>query len=123
MYDEPYDLDVPTRDERMWAMLCHLSALLGFTVIPFGHILGPLVIWLMKRDESRYLDYHGKEALNFQTSMTIYIIVAAILMFAVIGLLILPVLYVAGFILTIVAAIKANDGAYYRYPLTIRLLK
>ncbi len=115
--------DVSDRDTRMWGMLCHLSALCGYIGIPFGNIVGPLVIWLIKRDESPFIDAHGKEALNFQISMTIYAIIAGILVLAVIGILLLPALIIAGLVFTIIAAVRANDGKSYRYPLTIRFLK
>lgn len=126
MYEDEFDdayYDQPTKDDRMWAMICHLSALSGFIGIPLGNIIGPLVIWLVKRDESPFIDAHGKEALNFQTSMTIYVIVSFFLMIVLIGFVILPVLYVVGLVFVIVAAIKANDGQYFRYPITIRFLK
>lgn len=125
MYEEEFDeayYDMPSRDARMWAMICHLSALSGLIGVPFGHILGPLIVWLMKRDESRFIDAHGREALNFQTSMTIYGIIAGILCVILIGIPILLGLIIANLVFVIVAAVKANDGDYYRYPITIRFL-
>jgi len=115
--------DVPDKDTRMWAMLCHLSALCGFIGIPFGNVWGPLIIWLIKREESPYIDAHGKEALNFQISVSIYGVVAGILIIVLIGLPILLALMVADVVFIIKAAVKANDGQSYRYPLTIRFLK
>lgn len=111
------------KDERMWGMLCHLTALLGFVGVPFGNIVGPLVVWLVKRNESGFVDDQGKEALNFQISMIIYGIVAALLMIVLIGFVLLIALVIADIVLVIVAAIKANNGEPYRYPLTIRLIK
>src|SRR5687767_8768963 len=78
-----------TNDERTWAMLSHLSALLVFTAIPFANILGPLVVWLVKREQFPLVEDQGKEALNFQISMTIYAIVSAILVLLVVGILML----------------------------------
>ena len=128
MYDYDYESEYgyesgPTKDERMWAMLCHLSAFVGLLGIPFGHILGPLIIWLLKRDESPYVDAHGRESLNFQTSMTIYLLIAGFFSVFLIGIPFLIALFIAGFVLVVIAAVKANDGQYYRYPMTIRLLR
>lgn len=108
-------------DERTMAMLCHLAAFAG-VVIPFGNIIGPLVIWLIKKDSSPYIDYHGKEALNFQIAFTIYMLISLLLMMVLIGFILLPVLGIAGLVLMIIAAIKAKDGEQYRYPYIFRLL-
>ncbi len=109
------------RDDT-WSMACHLSAFAGY-LLPFGHILGPLIIWLVKGKESARVDRHGKEALNFQISMTIYLLISAVLVFAVIGIFLLTVISIADFILIIVAAVKTRSGEDYRYPLTIRFIK
>jgi len=109
------------RDERMWAMFCHLSGLAGF-IFPFGNIIAPLVIWLIKKEEYALVNDQGKEALNFQISMTIYIIASVILIFLVIGIPLLIILGIFSLIVVIIAAIKANEGEKYRYPLTIRFL-
>ena len=109
------------RDENMWAMFCHLAALIGF-VIPFGNIVGPLVIWVLKKDEYPLVNENGKESLNFQISMTIYIIAAVLLIILVVGI---PLLIALGFfelIAIVIAAIKANEGITFRYPLTIRFI-
>ena len=92
-------------------------------VIPaFGHILGPLVVWLVKRAESPEIDAHGKEALNFQISMLIYNLVAGVLCLVLIGFVLLGVLYLLNIIFVVIAALKAGEGEMYRYPLTIRLV-
>lgn len=108
-------------ESRMWAMLAHLSALSGF-IIPFGSILGPLIIWLIKRDEMSFVNDQAKEALNFNISMTIYAMVSGVLIFVVIGIVLLPVVLVTWLVLAILAAVKANEGVAYRYPLTLRLV-
>ncbi|MEA5449196.1 DUF4870 domain-containing protein [Leptolyngbya sp. CCNP1308] len=108
-------------ESRMWAMLAHLSALSGF-VIPFGNIIGPLVIWLVKRDEMSFVNDQAKEALNFNISMTIYMVVAGVLIFVLIGIPLMIVLGIAWLVLVILAAVKANEGTAYRYPLTLRLV-
>ncbi|WP_410510514.1 DUF4870 domain-containing protein [Nodosilinea sp. E11] len=109
-------------ESRMWAMLAHLSALSGF-VIPFGNIVGPLIIWLVKRDEMSFVNDQAKEALNFNISMTIYMLVSLVLIFVVVGILLTIVVGLAWLVLVILAAVKANEGIAYRYPLTLRLVK
>ena len=109
------------KDQRLWAMLCHLSTLAGF-LVPFGNIIGPLVVWLVKKDEYPLVNDQGKEALNFQLSLVIYFIVSVILCFVLIGIPILLGLLIFNIIMTIIAAVKANEGTAYRYPLTIRFL-
>jgi uncharacterized Tic20 family protein len=111
----------PTPDDRMMAMFCHLSALIGF-VIPFGNIIGPLIIWLIKKDQSPLVDQHGKEAINFQISMTIYIIASIILILVLIGIPLLVFLGLFELVVIVIAAVKANEGQLYKYPLSIRFL-
>ena len=101
------------------AMLCHLLALSGVCV-PFGHILGPLVIWVLKREEDPFIDDQGKEALNFQLTMTIALMVVIALMFLVIGFILLPVFVIAEIVLIVMASVAANEGRAYRYPVAIR---
>ncbi len=107
-------------EARNWATLSHLSAFLMFLGIPA--LVGPLVAWLIKRDDP-YVEYHAKEALNFNISFLIYGAVAGVLILALVGLLLLPIVFVTWFILAIRASIKASAGEYYRYPLTLRLVK
>jgi uncharacterized protein len=112
---------VAVAEERNWAMGCHLSALLG-CVLPFGNVIGPLLVWLLKKNESTLVDAEGKEALNFQISMSIYMMVSAILIIVVIGLPMLFGFALADLILTIIAAVKTSNGERYRYPITLRFL-
>ncbi len=113
------------KQERNWALLCHLSAFAGY-VMPFGNIFGPLLIWLLKKDESPLVDYHGKESLNFQISLTIYALVGAFLLITIIGIplgmLLLLFAVIAQIVLVIVAAVKVSSGEEYRYPFTIRFI-
>jgi uncharacterized protein len=124
----------PSADERLWALFAHLSILLGGFVttgwgFSIGCFLGPLIIWLVKKDTMPFVNDQAKEALNF--SITLAIIGFALLMLTImslgIGALItIPVLMcvgIAALILVIIAAVKANEGVAYRYPLTIRLIK
>ena len=109
------DYDVADKDSRLWAALCHASAL-------FGSFLLALIIWVIKKDEDPYVDYHGREAINFQISIFLYGIVCFMLCLVFIGFLLLPLLVLFHFIFVVVATIRAYDGVAYRYPLCIRLL-
>ncbi|MGI9325414.1 MAG: DUF4870 domain-containing protein [Pseudomonadales bacterium] len=106
---------------RQWGMFAHLAALAGF-VIPFGNIIGPLVVWQTHKDMPFVVD-QGKEALNFQITVAIAALICFVLMFIAIGLLLLPVVGIAALVFTVIAAIKANDGERYRYPISIRMIK
>jgi uncharacterized protein len=112
-----------SKEARTWAVLCHASALIGFFVPWAGHILGPLIIWLIKRGEFPEIDEHGKESLNFQISMLIYNLIAAVLCLVLIGFFILGILHILNLVLVIVASVRASEGKLFRYPLTIRLIK
>ena len=110
------------KQERTWAMLCHLGTFAGY-IIPFGNIIAPLVIWLVKREESSLVDDQGKESLNFQISMAIYFTVSVLLVMIVIGIIFLIGLGIFEIVVVIIASIQANNGQRYRYPLTIRFIK
>jgi uncharacterized Tic20 family protein len=109
------------KEERTWAMFAHLSAFVGH-FIPFGHIFGPLIIWMIKKPNMPFAADQAKEALNFQITMTIAFLAAAALCLIAIGFLLLPVVWLFDIIFTIVAAVKANDGVTYRYPATLRVV-
>ncbi|HWQ32332.1 MAG TPA: DUF4870 domain-containing protein [Blastocatellia bacterium] len=111
-----------TQDEKTFGMLAHLSALSG-VIIPFGNIIGPLIIWMMKKDQSWFVNEQGKESLNFQISITIYLIIAGVLILVLLGILLMPLVGLFALVMTIIAGIKASQGEMYRYPLTIRLIK
>lgn len=126
-------------EDRNWAMFAHVAAFLGLLIPTIGNILGPLVVWLIKRNESPFVDAHGKESVNFQISMTLYLLVGGsitsvvafflslILCFGMIGAAILAVALLALAIFAIVyqilAAIRASEGGFLRYPLTIRFFR
>ena len=112
----------PSKDERTWAMLSHFSALCMF-IFPFGNILAPLIIWLIKKEEMSFVEDQAKEVLNFQISMTIYLLISVILCFILIGIPFVIGLGIFNVIITIIAGIKANDGKSYRYPINLRLIK
>jgi len=108
---------------RTWGMFCHLAGLLAFIGIPFGNLLGPLVIWLVLKNDYPIVDEQGKESLNFQISVTLYCLVSAILVFILIGFGLLVVIAIADIILVIMATVKVSQGESFRYPLTLRLIK
>jgi uncharacterized protein len=119
----------PESQARTWNMLCHLSALAGF-IIPFGNILGPLLVWQIKKNEFPSVNVHGKASLNFQITVVIAliagIIIATILSFFCVGFLLFPIVLLiglAGLIFAIIAGIKANNGEDYKYPFSLELIK
>lgn len=124
----------PSAEERQWALFAHLSALVGGIITSgwagsIGCFIGPLIIWLVKKDTMPFVNDQGKEALNF--NITVGIVFLALFLLSVItlgiGLIItLPLMVIIGIawlVLTIIAAIKANNGEAYRYPFAIRLIK
>jgi uncharacterized protein len=121
---EPSHVDsgVVSAEQRQWAMFAHLSALVGF-VIPFGNVIGPLVIWLIKKDTMPLVDDQGKESLNFQITVTIAAIICMALIVVLIGIPLLLAVGLVALVLTIIAGIKANEGVSYRYPFALRLIK
>jgi len=112
----------PDKNARTMGMLCHLLALCG-VVIPLGNIIGPLVIWLLKKDDHPFIDDQGKESLNFQITMSIALVISGVLICAGIGVFLLPIVGIADLVFVIIATIKANGGEAYRYPFAIRLIK
>ena len=115
----------PRRYQRahLETQLCHASALLGVFLHFPGHLLGPLIVWLAKRDDSPEIDAHGKESLNFQISMLIYNVIAAVFCLVLIGFVFLAILWVLNAVFVIIASIQASDGKFYRYPMTIRFIQ
>jgi uncharacterized Tic20 family protein len=108
---------------RTWSAFTHASALLGVFLHFPGHLLPPLIIWLIKRNDAPELDAHGKEAVNFQISMLIYNAVAAVFCLVLVGFFFLALLWILNTILVIIAAIQASDGKFFRYPITIRFIQ
>ena len=115
------------KDARMWAMICHLAGLAGLVVPVVGCIIGPLIVWQIKKEEFPFVDEQGKEAVNFQISMSLYLLISAIiwipLSFVCIGVFIPVAISIVDLVFLLIAAVKANDGHHYRYPLTIRFIK
>lgn len=129
----PPPAGTPSKEERQWAMFAHLSALVGGLLTSalggWGFFLGPLVIWLMKKDEMPFVADQAKEALNFNITVSaifLLLLIFTILTIGIGALLTVPVALVVGItalVLVIMGSIKANEGVAYRYPLTIRLVK
>ena len=107
---------MPTNDERLFSMLIFVLS------FPFP-VLGPLVIWLLKREESEFVDYHGKEYFNFIVSYAIYSIVSCILMIVLIGFLLIFVVGILLTVFTIIAAVKSYQGERYKFPLVFRFIR
>jgi hypothetical protein len=108
--------DVPS-DSRGWAVAAHLLPFISLAII------GPLFIWLIKRDEDDFVEDQAREALNFQLSLLMYGIVSAILIIVIIGIVLLIAVAIFGLVWSIIAAVNAANGEPYRYPLTMRMVK
>jgi len=114
---------VVSKGARQWAMFCHLAGLawmIAWLAPIIGGVLGTLIIWQVKKDDDPYIDEHGKRAFNFQLSMLIY---AVGLTITFIGVVLVPVVAILDIVFVIIAAIRANDGKDYNYPLSIRFVK
>ena len=111
-----------SQDEKNWGMFCHLAALAGF-IIPLGNLVGPLVVWLIKKDQYGFADYNGKESLNFQITVLIAMLVSLLLTLIVIGFILMAAVGVFALVVTILAIVKSSKGEYYKYPCCLRLIK
>jgi uncharacterized protein len=121
-YSGPFGTGL-TSEEKTWGMLCHISTLLSYLAFALTFI-GPLVCWLMKKDSSRFVDYHGKESLNFQLNILIYTLICiALIPCFLIGAFLLPIVHGYNIVCVIIAGIKASGGESFRYPFIIRFIK
>lgn len=116
-----------TEEARKWAMVAHLSSLVGLLGNGIGFLLGPLIVWAIKKDEHPVIDEQGKEAINFQLTMLLAALVGLALVLTIIGIVIAVPLFiliaVMAVVFPIIAAIRVNDGERYRYPIAWRLIK
>lgn len=110
-----------SQNNRGYATVLHLSALAGY-FFPFGSVIAPLVMWLLKKDEDRFVDRTGRAVLNFQISVMIYFVLCIPLWFILIGIPMMFALWIFGLVATIIGAVKANDGLVWKYPLAIPFL-
>jgi uncharacterized Tic20 family protein len=122
---EPAPAGMPetTPEVRRWAMLCHLLALSGLLANGIGYLLGPLVMWLVKREEHPFIDDQGKEAVNFQLTMFLALLVSLPFCLIAVGFLMMIAVAIVMTVFPIVGAIQASEGKAYRYPLSIRFLQ
>ncbi|MFC6865486.1 DUF4870 domain-containing protein [Halomicroarcula sp. GCM10025817] len=119
--DTASETRVVTDDEQTWAVILHASAFTGL-MVPFGNVLGPLLVWLIKKDESAFIDESGKAALNFQLTWTMLMLVALLTLLVGIGFLLVPVVAVAWIVIVVLATVRASDREVYDYPLTVDLI-
>jgi hypothetical protein len=113
----------PTENERTWGMLAHLSALAGLPIPLVGNVVGPLVVSIARADQSSFVGAHAKEALNFNITVTLAAVVCILLMLVFVGFLLGSALFIAWLVMTLIAAIRASEGAAYRYPFSLRFVK
>jgi uncharacterized protein len=120
----PYSPPPPSlKEERNWAMACHLSSLSAFLGVPFGNVIGPLIIWLMKKDQFPLVADQGKEAVNFGILLTIFYLLAGLTAFFLIGIPALCVLPFVHLYFAVVASMRASEGEAYRYPFNFPFVK
>jgi uncharacterized Tic20 family protein len=115
-----------SKDSKTFGMLCHLGGLAGY-IFPFGNIIAPLIFWLIKKNEDKFVDDQGKESLNFQITISIAAVIGAVLTIMVVtacvGVPLLIAVGICNLIFCIMGAVKANNGELYRYPVNLRLIK
>jgi len=111
-----------SQSERDWAMFCHLSAFAGY-FFPFGGIIGPIICWISRKEESSWVDVNGKSSINFQLSILLYMILAAPLCIILIGIPILIFLGILEVVCIVVASIRAAKGESFKYPLSIPFIQ
>jgi uncharacterized Tic20 family protein len=116
------EIRVLTETERNWSMLCHLSSFAGF-LFPFGGIIGPLICWMSRRDDSLWINENGKAALNFNLSILLYMVLISPLIFIVIGIPLIGMLFIFKYVFIVIASIKASKGEEFRYPLSIPFIQ
>ena len=121
-YPGPYVGPAPDANAKQMGMLCHILALAGL-IVPLGNLLGPLIIWQVKKAEHPFIDDQGKESVNFQILMAIAMIISGVLICVFIGIILLPVVALVSIIMAIIGGMKANNGKAYRYPFNIRFIK
>ncbi|UCG50642.1 MAG: DUF4870 domain-containing protein [Candidatus Latescibacterota bacterium] len=123
MTDDTKQTEAIDRDARRWATICHLVALVGLLGNGIGFLLGPLVVWLLKREDHPFIDEQGKEAVNFQITVFIAFVISVLLALVIIGFGLLLIVLLAAVVFPIIGAIKANEGEHFKYPVSIRFIK
>jgi uncharacterized protein len=113
----------PSESERTWGMLAHLAALAGLALPLVGNVVGPLLVWAAKKDESAWVGEQARESLNFNITVTLAGIACGLLALIFIGFLLGTGLFIAWLVMTLIAAIRASEGVQYHYPISLRLIK
>lgn len=113
----------PSAQARQWAMFCHYSAFFWFLLPMVGNVLGPLIVWQLKKDMDPFVDQQGKEALNFQITFSIQLMICWALAWILIGFPLMLLFSVVALVLVVIAGIRANEGKPYRYPFCLRIVK
>ncbi|UIP32356.1 DUF4870 domain-containing protein [Stutzerimonas kunmingensis] len=114
---------LPNREARQWAMFCHYSSFFWFLAPMIGNVIGPLIVWQLKKDMDPFVDQQGKEALNFQLTFSIVMMICGLLAWILIGFPLMVLVSVVALVLVVIAGIRANGGKPYRYPFCWRLVK
>jgi uncharacterized protein len=144
--DKPKNKTMNTREQnvRTWSMLCHISALAGL-FFSLGNIIGPLLVWQIKKNELPEIEPYGKEAVNFQLTILIFNIIAGIVVAGILGYgfgfgslwrspfaflgggfglgVIISIINFVAWVLAVIAGLRANNGEFYKYPVAIRFIK
>ncbi|MGV8841987.1 MAG: DUF4870 domain-containing protein [Pseudomonas sp.] len=123
MNENQVPVPTPSKEARQWAMFCHFAGFFWFLVPMVGNVVGPLIVWQIKKDLDPFIDEQGKEAVNFQITVTLAFLVCGVLAWVLIGFPLMLLVGLVALVLTIIAGIKANEGQAYRYPFCLRLLK
>lgn len=114
---------MPSAEARHWALLCHYSAFAWFIAPMIGNVIGPLIVWQLKKDLDPFVDDQGREALNFQITFSLLLALCSVLAWLLIGFPLMALVSITALVLTIIAGLKANEGQRYRYPWTWRPVK
>jgi len=123
MNENQETVPTPSQEARKWAMFCHFAGFFWFLVPMVGNVVGPLIVWQIKKDLDPFIDEQGKEAVNFQITVTLAFLVCGVLAWVLIGFPLMLLVGLGALVLTIIAGIKANEGQAYRYPFCLRLLR
>jgi len=121
--DEHLPVPTPGPEARRWAMLCHYAAFFWFLAPMIGNVIGPLLVWQLKKDLDPFVDAQGKEALNFQINVSLMLALCGLLAWVLIGFPLMALVSLVALVLVVIAGIRANEGRDYRYPFSIRWLK
>ena len=113
---------VLSQDEKNWGMFCHVAVFAG-CIVPLGNIIGPLVIWLMKKDQYGFVDYNARQAMNFQITFLIAMLAGLLLSFVLIGILMMIGFGIFALVATIKAVVASSRGEYYNYPWSIQFIR